>query len=172
MAVKETEQSAVDEVLRRLETELGEFARLLDEQRALQQVLVNPVIPASRKRAAVAAITERGQLFPVLARLLLLLAERDRLALIPDLVAAYRERLLDHFHVVRAEVTTAAALPEGQAKALEQGLARLTGRTVTLATRVDPSIIGGVVTQIGSTVYDGSVTRQLQKIRERFVERA
>lgn len=174
VTVKETGRSAgpggVNDALRQLDAQLGEFARLFDEHRALREVLVNPVIPALRKRAAVAAIAERGQLAPGLARLLVLLAERDRLVLIPDVVAAYRERLLDYFQVVRAEVTTAVALPVGQAKALEQGLARLSRRTVTLAARVDPSIIGGVVTRIGSTVYDGSVTRQLQKMRERIVQ--
>ena len=51
-------------------------------------------------------------------------------------------------------------------QALKDGLARATGRDVQLATRVDPSIIGGAVTRIGSTVYDGSVTRQLERLRE------
>ena len=69
-------------------------------------------------------------------------------------------------------MTTAAPLPPDRAKALEQSLAEVTGRTVLLATAVDPSIIGGVVARIGSTVYDGSVTRQLEKMKERLVEGA
>jgi F-type H+-transporting ATPase subunit delta len=72
--------------------------------------------------------------------------------------------------VVRAEVTTARPLEAERAKAIESSLAKLTGRTVTLATKVDPAIIGGVVARIGSTIYDGSVTRQLEKLKERLVE--
>lgn len=154
------------------EAQLAEFSGTIDGHPELSKVLLNPAVPAPRKRAAVQALTQRAGLLPVVAKLLVLLAERDRLVLMPDLVAAYRERLLDHLRVVRAEVTTAVALGEGQAKALEAGLARLTGRTVTLATRVDPSIIGGVVARIGSTVYDGSVTRQLSKMKQRIVESA
>ncbi len=99
-----------------------------------------------------------------------MLAERDRLTLLPDLSQAFRERVMDHQHVVRAQVTTAVALPPDKVSALQQGLARATGRQVRLEASVDPSIIGGAVTRIGSTVYDGSVTTQLQKLKERLTE--
>jgi F-type H+-transporting ATPase subunit delta len=63
-------------------------------------------------------------------------------------------------------------LPPDRIAALQQGLARATGRQVQLETKVDGSIIGGAVARIGSTVYDGSVTTQLQKVRERLVAAA
>ena len=75
---------------------------------------------------------------------------------------SYRERLLDYQNVVRAEVTTAVPLAAERPQAIERGLAKVTGRTVTLATKVNPAIIGGVVARIGSMVYDGSVTTQLK----------
>ena len=71
---------------------------------------------------------------------------------------------MDHQQVVRAEVTTAVELPADRVAALQQGLAQATGREVQLETRVDPSIIGGAVARIGSTVYDGSVTTQLREV--------
>jgi F-type H+-transporting ATPase subunit delta len=104
----------------------------------------------------------------MVAKLLGLLAERDRLALLPDLLAAYRDRLLDYRNVVRAEVTTTAPLADEQVKAIETNLARASGRKVSLSTKVDPSIIGGVVTRMGSTIYDGSVARQLQRMKEKL----
>ena len=127
-------------------------------------------VPVQRKRAVVEELTMRAKVAPAVAKLLVLLAGRDRLVLLPDLVAAYRDRLLDYQKIVRAEVTTAVALPPDRARAVEESLAKLTGRTVTLATQIDPSIIGGVIARIGSTIYDGSVTRQLQKMKERLVE--
>ena len=153
-----------------IDRDLAEFAGLFTEHPTLAKVLLNPAVPVPRKRAVVAELLARSTPHPILAKLLALLADRDRLVLVPDLLASYRDRLLDHRKVVRAEVTTASELPPGRAEAIEQRLAQATGRTVTLTTRTDPSIIGGVVARIGSTVYDGSVTRQLEKMRERLAE--
>ena len=156
--------------LEKIEQDLAAFVSLFTEHPTLEKVLLNPAVPVSRKRGTVAEVTARLGTSPVLAKLITLLAERDRLVLLPDLLASYRERLLDHQKIVRAVVTTAVPLGTDRAQAIERGLAQVTGRTVTLATNVDPSIIGGVVARIGSTVYDGSVTTQLQKIKQRLVE--
>jgi F-type H+-transporting ATPase subunit delta len=150
--------------------ELASFAELFRQYPQLEKVLLNPAVPVQRKRAAVAELTARAKTTSIVAKLLALLAERDRLVLLPELLASYRDRLLDYRQVVRAEVTTAAPLPSERAKAIESSLAQKTGRTVMLETRTDPAIIGGVIARIGSTVYDGSVTRQLQKMKERLVE--
>jgi len=150
--------------------ELSNFAGLVAGHEALQRVLVNPAIPAARKRGVVEQLFERVPVTPVVSRLLLLLAERDRLVLVPDLAVAYRTRLMDHQLVVRAEVTTAVPLAEDRAAALREGLAHATGRQVQLDVRVDPSIVGGAVARIGSTVYDGSVTTQLEKMKQQLVD--
>lgn len=156
--------------LQRIETELLSFVRLLEEHPTLEKVLLNPVVPTLRKRALVGALTTKAAVAPALAKLLVLLAERDRLALLKDLRIAYGERLQDHRNVVRAEVTTAIALTTDRVSVVEQSLGRATGRTVAVSTRVDPSIIGGVVARVGSILYDGSVTRQLQKMKEKLAE--
>jgi F-type H+-transporting ATPase subunit delta len=156
--------------LEQIEQELAQFGDLFKQNPLLEKVLLNPAVPVPRKRAAVAELVARAKPAGIVGKLLTLLADRDRLVLLPDLLASYRERLLDYRHVVRAEVTTASPLAGDRAKAVENSLARVTGRTVVVETRVDPSIIGGVVARVGSTVYDGSVTRQLQKIKERLVE--
>jgi F-type H+-transporting ATPase subunit delta len=162
--------SRVVDVLQRIEQELAQFVELFREHPALERVLLNPMIPVPRKQAAVSELTGRLQMSSVLTKLVGLLATRDRLVLLPDLLEAFRERVLDYQNVVRAEVTTAESLSGDRAQAFERGLARLTGRTVRLSTKVDPSIIGGVVARIGTTVYDGSVTTQLKKMRQRLVE--
>jgi len=153
-----------------LERDLAAFVGLLSDHPMLAKVLLNPAVPVPRKRGAVVELTTRMQPAPIVGKLLVLLAERDRLVLLPDLLASYRDRLLAHRNVVRAELTTATPLDSARAAAIEQQLARATGRTVTLQTRTDPAIIGGVVARIGSTVYDGSVTRQLARMKERLTE--
>ena len=153
--------------------EIAAFSALMSGHEMLSRTLVNPAIPAARKRAVVEQLLARGGTFtPVVSKLLLLLADRDRLALVPDLAAAYEARLMEHAHVVHAQLTTAVALPTDRVAALQQGLAGATGRQVRMETRVDPAIIGGAVARIGSTVYDGSVTTQLQKVKERLVNAA
>jgi len=156
--------------LEQVEQELAQFVDLFKQNPLLEKVLLNPAVPVSRKRAAMAELVARAKPAGIVGKMLTLLADRDRLVLLPDLVASYRERLLDYRKIVRAEVTTAAPLGGDRAKALESSLARVTGRSVVLDMRVDASIIGGVVARVGSTVYDGSVTRQLEKIKERLVE--
>ena len=155
-----------------IERDLESVVDLFTQYPAFAHALLNPVVPVPRKRAAIAELTALAQLVPMVAKLIGLLADRDRLVLVPELLAAYRERLLDHRNVIRAEITTTAALHADRAKAIEASLARTTGRIVTLTTSVDPSIVGGVLARIGSTVYDGSIARQLQKIRVQLAENA
>jgi F-type H+-transporting ATPase subunit delta len=152
------------------EQELSAFVELLARHPDLEKTLMNPVIRVTGKRGVTQDLVTRLQLSRPVGKLLLLLADRDRLTLLPDLLAVYRERLMEHQHVVRAEVTTAVPLQPDRAAQLEQRLADVTGRRVMMTTKVDPSILGGVITRIGSTVYDGSVATQLARIRERLVE--
>jgi F-type H+-transporting ATPase subunit delta len=155
--------------LQQIEEQLAGFVELFSLHPSLAKVLLNPAVPVTRKRAAVTALTTRLQVAPVLAKLLVLLAERDRLIVLTDLLGSYRERLLDHQQVVRAEVTTAVPLSSNQAQEIERRLAQVTGKKVTVNSRVDPGIIGGVVARLGGTVYDASITRQLEKVRARLV---
>ncbi len=153
--------------------DLASFAAILEENPSLARVLGNPAVPTARKRAAVEAVlgSAGGAMLPV-SRLLLLLAGRDRVMLVPGTAEAYQQRLMDHRKVVRAEVVTAVPMSSDRMRALEQGLARATGRQVQLTARVDPAIVGGAVTRIGSTVYDGSIATQLRRLKDRLVSAA
>lgn len=164
VAVKE--QSDLDQI----EQQLNGFADVLTAHEALEKALLNPAVPTPRKRAAVEELTAKLGLTSVLAKLLVMLAERDRLVLVPDLLTAFRERLLDHRHVVRAVVTTAMPIPAERLGEIGKRLEQVTGRTVMVSAQVDPGILGGVIARVGSVVFDGSVTRQLEKIRARLVE--
>jgi len=147
--------------------DLAGFAGLVAGNDVLKRVLSNPAVPAARKRAVVEQLlAAAGGISPIVVKLLTLLADRDRLAILPDIAGAYKNRLMEHAKVIRAEVVTAVALPADRVAALQRGLAGATGREVQLETRVDPSIIGGAIARIGSTVYDGSVTRQLEKMKD------
>jgi len=151
-----------------IERDLAAFAGLMASNAELHGALTNPAVPASAKRHIAEALGTRLNAAPPVRKLLVLLADRDRLGVVPDLLAIYRERLMEHQQVVRAEVTTAAPLTAERVAQIEQTLAALTGRKVNMTTSVDPAIIGGVVTRIGSTVYDGSIATQLAKLKEKL----
>jgi F-type H+-transporting ATPase subunit delta len=148
--------------------DLAAFADMVARHAELAQVLTNPAIPAARKRGLVEQLASRGNLVSPVKKLLGLLAHGNRLALLALVNEAYQARLLDHLKIVHAEVATAVPLGDEERGAIERGLGGLTGRTVSLTTTVDPGILGGVVARIGSTVYDGSLKRQLERMREKL----
>jgi F-type H+-transporting ATPase subunit delta len=148
--------------------ELDEFRTLLTAQPALARVLLNPAVPAPRKKTAVAEIVKLARPTAVVGKLLVLLAENDRIALLTDLATAYHDMLMDRQNVVRAELTSAEPLAADRVNAVQARLASLTGKQVKMVTKVDADILGGVVARVGSTVYDASIATQLKKIRERL----
>lgn len=166
------EQAADGSLVEGAQADLQGLADLLTTFPQLAAAFGNPAIPAAKKRGIVQALLGKAGIAGPTAKLLLLLAEHDRLTLLPDLAATYRERVLDWKNVVRGEVTTAVPIAPDRLRALEQRLTQATGRTVTLDAKVDPSIVGGAVTRLGSIVYDGSVTTQLQRLKESLVETA
>jgi F-type H+-transporting ATPase subunit delta len=153
------------------QTELQAFSDLFSKNEALAGIAANPAIAVGKKAALAKALVDRaGAMTPAVGKLVVLLASRDRLVLLPQIARAYRARVMDYQKIVRGEVTTATTLPADRLRALEEGLQRATGRTVVLESRVDPSIIGGVITRLGSTVYDGSVTTQLERMKQALIE--
>jgi F-type H+-transporting ATPase subunit delta len=146
--------------------ELDAFVAMVRGHADLARVLVNPAIPAARKSGLVKELLARLQTGPIVSKLLVLLADRDRLVLLPDPVEEYRRRLMDSMNVAQAEVTSAVPPPPDAVESISRAIAERTGRSVALTARVDDGLIGGVVTRIGSVVYDGSVKRQLEKMKD------
>ena len=156
----------------RVEADLAAVVTAINEHTELRHALLSPSVPQPARVKVVQAITSQAGLQPPVAKLLAMLGERGRLDLLPELLEVYRERLRDHMNVVKASVTAATPLPQDKVQALERSLSTLTGKQVELDLAVDPSLIGGVVARIGSTVYDGSIRTQLQKLKQQLVERS
>ncbi len=154
--------------VRAVERDLAAFVALFEQHVPLRRALWNPAVPIVRKLAVVSEITRLGRYAAPLEKLLKLMAERDHLALLPLALDAYHRRLMDHLGIVQAEVTTATQLPADRAAAIQRALAQATGRQVTMTTQVNAAIIGGVVAKVDSTVYDGSVVRHLERMREKM----
>jgi F-type H+-transporting ATPase subunit delta len=164
--------SATDADAERVERDLAAFVAAMEGHHDLRLALTAPSVPASGKRGVVTALAARLGLGPTTLKALQLLAERDRLGMTGDLLAVYRERLLERRKIVRAEVRSAVPLAPEALAAITTRLGAITGKTVAVDTSVDPSLVGGVVAKVGSTVYDGSVRTQLEKLKKQLVAQA
>lgn len=149
--------------------ELAALARLLLDHPDLGKVLTHPAVTPKAKREVVDQIATRLGVSTPVHKLLLLMAERDRLGLLAELRQDYQQRLMQHLGIVEAYVTTAVPLPADRAAAIASSLGAATGKQVQVRTGVDPAIMGGVVAKMGSTVIDGSVVRQLERLRKTLI---
>lgn len=157
----------------RAERDLTAFVELVAGHAQLQQVLTSPAIPAARKRAIVdAVVAAAGDMTVEVQRLLFMLADRDRLAILGDVAAAYTARLMQHQKVVDAEIVTAQPLADGRRAVLEKALSDASGANVRVKESVNPDIMGGLVARVGSVVFDASLTRQLEKMRQQLLSQA
>lgn len=156
--------------LAQIDRDLENLVTMMRESPELAQASARTGVTGAARQALMEAVADKMALSVPVKKLLVLLAESHKLDLVPDLAIAFRERLLAHRNIVRADVTSAVALSPEKTKALAESLATVTGKQVDLSVSVDPELLGGVVARIGGTVYDGSVRTQLQRMRQELVK--
>ena len=156
--------------LDRIDRDLSEITEILRDNTELMSAVDWANVPDAARQAVMENVLDKMGVAAPVKKLLVLLTGQRKLVYLQDLAEAYRERLLAHQNVVRAEVTSAAPLSPAKTKALEESLSRVTGKKVELSVSVDPELLGGVVAKIGSTVYDGSVRTQLARMRQELVK--
>jgi len=153
----------------RLQQELRTVEALLADSDPLRRVLENPSIPGDRKRAVLDAIAQRADLSRQTRNFIAILIDHRRLPLYSDILKQVEQELNDRLGFADAEVSSARALSDPEKKLLEAEVAKLTGKNVRARYEQDPSLLGGAVVKVGSTIYDGSVKGQLEKIREQLI---
>jgi len=156
--------------LDRIDKDLSEMTEILRENTELMSAVDWANVPDAARRAVMENVLDKIGVAAPVKKLLVLLTEQRKLVYLKDLAEAYRERLLAHQNIVRAEVTSAAPLSPEKTQALAASLSAITGKKVEISASVDPELLGGVVARIGSTVYDGSVRTQLKRMRQELVE--
>jgi F-type H+-transporting ATPase subunit delta len=148
--------------------ELADWAEMLQSSEQLHEVFRNPTIPYEQKRKVLSALIARSNVRPITANFLQVLLQNQRLAELGEVNKRFAQVLDERSGVVSAQVTTARAVPQAAQDALKAKLTALTGKNVRLSFTTDEEIIGGIVTRIGSTIYDGSVRNQLLQVKERM----
>jgi F-type H+-transporting ATPase subunit delta len=152
--------------------ELVAFEQLLGAEQELREALLRPWVKATTKRAIVLEVAGRLGLSPLTRNFLALVAQRRRLDVLGEIIAAYRTTVDEAAGRVRARVRSAAPLSDAERGALRERLGRRLGKTVLLDTEVDPGLLGGFVAEVGSRVLDMSVAGQLAALRERITKGA
>lgn len=122
-------------------------------------------------RVAVMREVVKGRVRPMTENFVHLLARRGRVGLLGDILISYGELMDKAAGVVRAEVTSAGELSAEVEKELQTALQQLVGKTVILRKKVDPNVLGGVVTRVGNVLYDGSLASQLRRMRAELLEK-
>lgn len=144
--------------------ELAQFAALMDIK-DLRETLDNPSYPHSKRKAVLEEIITRVKPSKTVWNFLLLLADRNRLSHLQGMSREYQRMMDIHVNRVRASVTSTDRLDAADVTRLKQALEQKTGKQVVLEQKTDPDLIAGMVTQIGSMVYDGSIRTRLQQMR-------
>jgi F-type H+-transporting ATPase subunit delta len=150
--------------------ELGAFAEAYESSSDFRAMAHTPALGDSDREAVVREMASRLGVSETARRTVTLLAERQRLSVLPDLVRQLRELADDHLGVIRARVKSARALSPAYVERLKQRIEEATGKQVLLEVTEDPSLIAGVLTEIGDRVIDGSVRGRLNRLADSLHE--
>lgn len=153
----------------KVEKDLGDFAAAWEESRDLRDVFENPKVPQAARKKVLADVLERLGASTLVKNTLSLLSDRRRMRNVPEVVAAFQAILEARTGKVRAEVTSASALPDAYYEQLQKVLAEVTGKQVIVVRKQDPSLIAGVVTRIGDQIFDGSLKNRLSELKEELL---
>lgn len=159
------------DVVEPLEEELQELAAQVDRQPDLRAFLESPLVETDKRRDALERMF-RGRLSDLLVDGLQVMNRKGRIGLVPALAHAYHETLNERLGRVEVRITTAVPLDEAQRRHIEAAVAAGLGKKPLLQESVDPSLIGGIVFQIGDRKIDGSVASYLNTLSEALRTRA
>ena len=154
---------------REIQEELNSWESMIASSNELRQVVDSPTITLDEKRRILNRLIERVKPRPSTANFIQVLLQNHRLGQLAAINRRFAQVLDERSGIVAATVTTARPVDGISQDTLRENLAALTGKKVRLSFATDEELIGGLVTRIGSTIYDGSVRNQLQQAKERLM---
>ena len=149
----------------RVVEDLLAFENLLDTQTELKSLYLNPAVPIPKKKLITGEILKRFNFTQTTSNFISVLVDQHRIGYFSQIRQAFHQLLNDRLGIVQAEVTMASDLDPATQDLLLARLNELTKRKVTLKFTRDPNIIGGIVTRIGDTIYDGSIRQRLNSLK-------
>jgi len=154
---------------REVQQEIDQWASMIEANPGLKVVFANPTVAYDEKRKVLEELISRTRVRPTTASFLRVLLKNQRLSQLRDVAERFARVLDERGGVVSANVTTAKPIPEDLKNQLRDSLAAATGRSVRVTFDTNEAIIGGLVARIGSTVFDGSVENNLERLADGLV---
>ncbi len=151
--------------------DLRAFAEIYHESAVLREVLRTPAIPPSDKTRILESILARLRPSPPVANFFRVLMANYRFPALDDIIGAFVKIANERMGIAQVRILSATELSEDERRTLVGRFEAITQRRVEAEFGLDPSLLGGITAQFGSTVYDGSVRGHLQRIRERLMAR-
>ncbi|MDY8110097.1 F0F1 ATP synthase subunit delta [Fulvimarina sp. 2208YS6-2-32] len=148
-----------------VESELDGFRGLIEENADVRRLVESPAFTADEQAKGIAAIVKSARPSQLTGNFLKVVAQNRRLFVLPGMIRRFKQLAAAHRGEIEADVTTAAALSDDERNELKDVLGTYTGKTVTLRERVDPSILGGLIVQIGSRMVDTSIRTKLNSLK-------
>ena len=145
--------------------ELEQVTAALTDSAEARDLVQNPSYRTAQRQSAIDTLAAQLKLSPLVVNFLRLLVDRQRIAELLSITRAYRELVDAQVGRVRAVVTSAQELSRDETTRVREAIANATQRSIVLETRTDPGIVGGLIAQVGKTVWDGSLRTQLEKLR-------
>ncbi len=148
------------------EDELRSFVELLHSNPDLRTIWDNPSVEAAQKHKVLDAIVARTGTSPMVRNFIAVLIDHGRIAALPEIAPQVEVELNQRLGIADAQVTTARQLGDPEKRALETRVGELTGKRVRARYATDPGLLGGAVVKVGSTIYDGSIRGQLERLKK------
>ncbi len=149
--------------------QLDDFNGTLADSHNLREVLMNPSITTGQKLKVLDAIAARIGMFPQVRNFIAVIMDHRRLHELNEIIAEYRTIADEQSSLAEAEITSAHPLNDQDRAELEAQVAKLAGGRIHATYHQDPTLLGGAVVRIGSTVYDGSIQAQFQQLKQKLV---
>ena len=146
--------------------ETQSVASLVASSKDLREVWESPAIPAEQKRRVLDAIVSREEISRPVRNFVAVLIDHRRIPFLDAIVKQFEVELNTRLGFAEAEITSARQLADKERRTLESEVEKMIGKKIRARYTQDPSVLGGAIVKVGSTIYDGSVKGQLERIKE------
>lgn len=152
-----------------VQSELNDFAAAWHESADLRELFLDPSYPAAQKVAILDKLNTRIHMSQPVRNFVAVLINHDRMESLDEVLADFHHEMNGRLNIAEVEVTSARKLDESERKWLEAQVAEITQSAISARFREDPSLVGGVIVKVGSTVYDDSIRGRLNRLKEQLV---
>ena len=149
--------------------QLNSFAEAVRESRDLRRVWESPAVPAEQKRAVLDCIVGQMNAFKAVRNFIAVIIDHRRIPMLDEIARQFAVELDVQLGFVEAEISSARQLSTEEKRGLESQVERLTGKKVRARYASDPGLLGGVMVRVGSTIYDGSIRGQLERMKQELI---